>query len=119
MTTRDRSRSNHQEVRLALAGVTRFRARAFCLRPRFVPSGSPVAEQTAAEHVGPLAEAFAAGRFVTPGSNGWLKRIETGPIHHGNQVQLFFRGEEAFASVLQAIEGATQEILLGNLHPER
>jgi cardiolipin synthase len=39
-------------------------------------------------------------------------RIDTGPIHHGNQIQLFFRGEEAFASVLQAIEGATQEILL-------
>jgi len=39
-------------------------------------------------------------------------RIDTGPIHRGNQVQLFFRGEDALASVCQAIEGATEEILL-------
>jgi len=56
--------------------------------------------------------------FVTPGSNGWFERIETGPIHHGNQVQLFFRGEEAFASVLQAIE-ARRRRFSWNLHPER
>jgi len=39
-------------------------------------------------------------------------RIETGPIHHGNQVRLFFCGEEAFAAVRLAIEGATEEVLL-------
>jgi cardiolipin synthase len=64
-----------------------------------------------AEHVGPLAEALPLG-VRDAGFERLVERIETGPIHHGNQVQLFFRGEEAFASVLQAIEGATQEILL-------
>jgi cardiolipin synthase len=64
-----------------------------------------------AEKVGHLAEALPLG-VRDAGFERLVGRIDTGPIHHGNQIQLFFRGEEAFASVLQAIEGATQEILL-------
>jgi len=41
-----------------------------------------------------------------------VHRIDTGPIHQGNQVTVFFNGEEAFASVISAIDGTTREILL-------
>ena len=41
-----------------------------------------------------------------------VHRIDTGPIHPGNKVKVFINGEETFASVAQAIESATQEILL-------
>ena len=92
--------------------LTRFRARGVLLyatlRPR---AGRLLPNKLRAEHVGPLAEALPLG-VRDAGFERLVGRIETGPIHHGNQVQLFFRGEEAFASVLQAIEGATQEILL-------
>jgi len=92
--------------------LTRFRARGArlyaTLRPR---AGRKLPNQLRAENVGPLAEALPLG-VRDAGFERLVGRIETGPIHHGNQVQLFFRGEEAFASVRQAIEGATQEILL-------
>ena len=63
------------------------------------------------ETVGRLAEA------LTEGVRGnqferLVHRIDTGPIHQGNQVTVFFNGEEAFASVINAIDSATQEILL-------
>lgn len=63
------------------------------------------------EPVTELAEALPLG-VRDPGFEGLIRRIDTGPIHHGNQVELFFRGEEAFASLCQAIEGATEEVLL-------
>jgi cardiolipin synthase A/B len=58
-----------------------------------------------------LAEALPLG-VRDAGFERLVARIDTGPIHHGDLVQLFFRGEEAFASLLQAIEGATREILV-------
>jgi cardiolipin synthase len=61
--------------------------------------------------VGHLAEALPPG-VHDPGFERLVGRIDTGPIHHGNHIQLFFRGEEAFASVVQVIQGATEEILL-------
>ena len=63
------------------------------------------------EKVGHLAEALPLG-VRGAGFEHLVSRIDTGVIHHGNQVQLFFRGEEAFASVVQAIEAAEEEILL-------
>ena len=92
--------------------LTRFRARGALLyatlRPR---AGRKLPNELRAEKVGHLAEALPLG-VRDAGFERLVGRIDTGPIHHGNQIQLFFRGEEAFASVLQAIEGATQEILL-------
>jgi cardiolipin synthase A/B len=92
--------------------LTRFRARGawLCakLRPR---AGRRLPDELRAENVGSLAEALPLG-VRDAGFERLVGRIKTGPIHHGNQVQLYFRGEEAFASVRQAIEGATQEILL-------
>lgn len=78
------------------------------LRPR---AGRKLASDLRAENVGLLSEALALG-VRDAGFERLVCRIETGPIHHGNQVQLFFRGEDAFASVRQAIEGATAEILV-------
>lgn len=92
--------------------LTRFRARGALLyatlRPR---AGRMLPNELRAEKVGHLAEALPLG-VRDAGFERLVGRIDTGPIHHGNQIQLFFRGEEAFASVLQAIEDATQEILL-------
>lgn len=92
--------------------LTRFRARGALLyatlRPR---AGRMLPNELRVEKVGHLAEALPLG-VRDAGFERLVGRIDTGPIHHGNQIQLFFRGEEAFASVLQAIEGATQEILL-------
>lgn len=92
--------------------LRRFRARAALLyatlRPR---AGRILPSELCAERVGHLAEALPLG-VRDAGFERLVGRIDTGPIHHGNQVQLFFRGEEAFASVRQAIETATEEILL-------
>lgn len=64
-----------------------------------------------AGNVSRLAEALPLG-VRDAGLEGLVSRIDTGPIHHGNHVQLFFRGEEAFGSFREAIEGAAEEILL-------
>ena len=78
------------------------------LRPR---AGRTLPDELRAENVERLAEALPQGVRGAEFQR-LVGRIETGTIHHGNQVQLFFHGEEAFASVRKAIEGATQEILL-------
>lgn len=92
--------------------LKRFRARSALLyatlRPR---AGRKLPNELRAENVGPLAEALPLG-VRDAGFERLVGRIDTGPIHHGNQVHLFFRGAEAFAAVHQAIEGATEEILL-------
>ncbi len=92
--------------------LTRLRARGALLyatlRPR---AGRKLPKELRAENVDRLAEALPLG-VRDAGFERLVGRIETGPIHHGNHVQLFFRGEEAFASVREAIEGATKEILL-------
>jgi cardiolipin synthase len=68
-------------------------------------------KELCADNVSHLAETLPLG-VRDPGFERLLCRIEMSPIHHGNQVRLFFRGEDAFASVRQAIEGAIEEILL-------
>jgi cardiolipin synthase A/B len=70
-----------------------------------------VPEELRAENVERLAEALPGGvRGVE--FQQLVGRIKTGPFHQGNQVQLFFHGEDAFASVRQAIDSAAREILL-------
>jgi cardiolipin synthase len=63
------------------------------------------------ENVGRLSEALASG-VRDPEFERLIHRIDTGPIHRGNKVVLFFSGAAMFASMGQAIEGAMQEILL-------
>jgi phosphatidylserine/phosphatidylglycerophosphate/cardiolipin synthase-like enzyme len=78
------------------------------LRPR---PGRTLPKELHADQVARLVEVLPLG-VRDAGFERLLSRIDTGPVHHGNQVQLLFRGEEAFASVCHAIVGATEEILL-------
>jgi cardiolipin synthase len=90
----------------------RFRRRTALLYATLHPrAGRKLAKELRAEVVGRLASNFPLG-VRDPGFESLLGRIMTGPIHHGDKVELFFRGEPAFASVLEAIEGAKEEILL-------
>lgn len=41
-----------------------------------------------------------------------VHRIDTGPLHRGNEVAIFFDGDKAFSSITDAIETAAREILL-------
>jgi len=41
-----------------------------------------------------------------------VSRIDTGPLHVANKVELFFNGQAAFASVHEAINAARKEVLL-------
>jgi cardiolipin synthase len=78
------------------------------LRPR---AGRILPKDLRAEKVGSLAEELPWGVY-DKGFEKLVSRIKTGDIHNGNQVQLFFRGEEAFASVVRDIEDAKDELLL-------
>jgi cardiolipin synthase len=78
------------------------------LHPR---AGRKLPKELRAENVGSLAEELSWG-VRDEGFERLVGRIEADTIHNGNQIQLFFRGEDAFASVVQAIEGAKDEILL-------
>ncbi len=93
-------------------GLRRFRERSdllfTSLRPR-MNRVLPVELQS--ESVGLLVEGLPEG-IRDDGFERLVTRIDTGPIHHGNEVQLFFRGEEALDSVCREIENATEEVLL-------
>jgi cardiolipin synthase len=41
-----------------------------------------------------------------------IQRIDQGPIHVGGAVQVYFRREQAFAAILEAIAGARREVLV-------
>jgi phosphatidylserine/phosphatidylglycerophosphate/cardiolipin synthase-like enzyme len=87
--------------------LRRFRARGAWLYATLLPrAGRVLPNELRAEKVGHLAEALPLG-VRDAGFERLVGRVDTGPIHHGNHVQLFFRGEEAFASVRQAIEGSS------------
>lgn len=78
------------------------------LRPR---AGRKMPKELRADNVGILAESLPWG-VRDGGFEDLVGRIKTGAIHNGNKVQLFFCGEEAFSSVIQAAENAKNEILL-------
>lgn len=78
------------------------------LRPR---PGWRLPEELRPGNVWRLAEPLAGG-VRDPEFERLVQRIDTGPVHAGNHVQVFFNGEDKFASVAQAIEGATREVLV-------
>src|SRR2546425_10052815 len=41
-----------------------------------------------------------------------VSRIDTGPLHVANKVELFFNGQAAFSSIPEAINPARQEVRL-------
>ncbi|MFA6292024.1 MAG: phospholipase D-like domain-containing protein [Victivallales bacterium] len=90
----------------------RLRAKGALIYARLHPrAGRKLPKELRAEQVGSLAEELPWG-VRDDGFEKLVGRIETDTIHNGNQVQLFFRGEEALASVIQDVEGAKDEILL-------
>ena len=52
------------------------------------------------------------GGIHDPGFPELLEGLETGPFHLGNRVEVFFRGGDAFASMLAAVASAENEVLL-------
>ena len=94
------------------AAFVKFPMRGKLVKPSLRPQpGRKLPEELRPENVGRLAEALAEG-VQGAEFEQLIHRINTGPIHSGNQVKIFFNGDEKFASVAQAIEGATREILL-------
>ena len=67
--------------------------------------------QLRAENVGSIATKLPQG-VRDPAFEPLLRRIDQAPFHGGNRVTVFHRGEEGFESMRQAIESATQEVLL-------
>jgi cardiolipin synthase A/B len=78
------------------------------LRPR---AGRVIPEELRAENVWRLATALPDG-VLDPGFPQLLRRIDQAPIVEGNFVEVFFRGQEAFAAMQTAIAEARQEILV-------
>lgn len=64
-----------------------------------------------AENVGRLAGELAGG-LHDPGFPLLLRRIDDAPILPGNRVDAFFRGENAFEAMGQAIDAAREEVLV-------
>jgi cardiolipin synthase len=77
-------------------------------RPR---AGSRLPPELHAARVTTLAAALPEG-VRDPAFATLLSRIDRGPWHRGEQVDLFFDGEEAFAAMLAAVESARQEVLV-------
>lgn len=68
-------------------------------------------EQYRPENVLRLAEGVADGPR-SPEFVELICRIDTGPLHVANKVELFFDGRAAFASIYEAINAAREEVLL-------
>ena len=77
----------------------------------FPKAGRRLPKELSAGHVRTLAAVLPLG-LRDPGFPELLHRIDQGFVLGGNRVQLFFRGEAAFASMCEAIRGATREVLL-------
>jgi len=57
------------------------------------------------------AEALPEG-LADPAFLQLLSRIDESPFHAGNRVDVYFRGEDAFAAMLAAVRAAREEVLL-------
>jgi cardiolipin synthase len=64
-----------------------------------------------AENVGRLAGELREG-LHDPGFPLLLRRIDQAPIHTGNRVEVFFRGEDAFEAMGTTIDAAREEVLV-------
>lgn len=78
------------------------------LRPR---AGRVIPEELRAQNVWRLAAALPEG-VSDPGFALLLRRIDQAPIVEGNQVEVFFRGDQAFAAMQVAIESAREQVLV-------
>ncbi|HVR96357.1 MAG TPA: phospholipase D-like domain-containing protein [Thermoanaerobaculia bacterium] len=83
------------------------------IRPDLRPSsGRKLPKELRAGHVGLLAGTLARG-VLDPGFEPLLKRIDdNAPVLGGNEVEVYFRGEDAFPVMCEAIAAAEREVLL-------
>jgi cardiolipin synthase len=76
----------------------------------------PRADRTLPPSLRPRAAAAAAealrGGLADPAFVELVSRIDEGPFHPGNRVEVFFAGGDAFGSMLAAVRAARQEVLL-------
>jgi cardiolipin synthase len=86
----------------------RFRHFSPILRPG---PGRRLPRELHVRRVGRLARALTDG-VRDPGFEVLLRRIDGAPILGGNQVQVFFKGQDAMAAMREAVAGARKEILL-------
>lgn len=87
----------------------RLRLRRFrpILRPR---AGERLARELRPGRVGQLAAALPMG-IADPGFEVLLRRIDRAPVLGGNEVEVYLRGEDAFAAMQEATRAAEREIL--------
>ncbi len=78
------------------------------LRP---PAGRRLPRELRADRVGELAKGLPHG-LDDPGFEVLLRRIDEGPVHRGNRVEVFTHGADAFAAMRRAIREATTEVLV-------
>lgn len=52
------------------------------------------------------------GGLADPRFEALICEIDDSPVHHGNRVEVYTRGEEAFAAMRAAIRGARRELLV-------
>lgn len=74
-------------------------------------AGRKLPKKLRAENVVRLATAWADG-VRAPEFEQLVGRIDTGPIHQGDRIDVFHRGPDALEAVRKAIEQAEEEILL-------
>lgn len=78
------------------------------LRPR---AGRRLPPELCSPEVGELARDLPGG-LIGPELETLLRRIDQGPVHRGNRVQVFTEGEAAFRAMRDAIAGAEREVLV-------
>ena len=78
------------------------------LRPR---AGRRLPRGLRAPYVAARSRALPLG-LADPGFEDLLEEIDDGPVHPGNRVEVYTRGEDAFVAMRAAIEDARREVLV-------
>lgn len=74
-------------------------------------AGRRIPKELRPQNIATLANRFPRG-LKDPGFAYLLEQIDDGPMYSTRYVQLFFQGEAAFQSAVEAIQNATHEILV-------
>lgn len=82
------------------------------LRPVLRPfEGRKLPRELRVRQVGSLAEALPLG-VEDPGFEILLRRIDGAPLYGGNEVEVYFRGQDAFRAMEEAGDAAQRELLV-------
>jgi cardiolipin synthase len=75
------------------------------------PPGRRLPRELRPRRVGRVARSLANG-IHDPGFPELLERIDTSPFHPGNRVEIYSRGDAAFAAMFRVVQEARREVLL-------